>query len=1834
MVLQVALIKQFNDKSCKISQAGFSRDDLPDKIKLETGIRMKLSQRCPALSAIGFIRKQSILNNDLIRCPITNETRKSRDYLQRQRGAFGPVAAHNTVIEPQLGGRLHWHKTLYFSALTPTLMNRMAAGPDKLINCVANMMNSISCTNVSDSCRDWFNQIEEEEKKANENGETKPHRPRAADIPVPSAKQSYSEFVEAGMKKAVLTNTHVHGFSCEKGKTGAYMCRLALPRGHNEELTTPLLVKGTFDHGDMSKGVRPVLETEKVQESEELKNKLDKSHNPLNGELTRPHLNGPIIWEMHRPEKDNMFVEPNLIASNLLQCHNNAAIITGKDSGECVEEYTAQYMTKEGAPLRQATAVLLAATSHIAKYKSHAEDSGEIDRTGKHLAQRTLNAFVGSHQWSLPLMVYALHGFKSFTTTESFIYIFPHDNVSYYKKHCNTVADEDLEIDIEDTTSETDTDTDTDIYSDSHLIRNLQPKEKKENYETAPTKIVIVAHDESCHTPPPVNAPNSNHNTNTPPEKTQQVSIDEFLAQIDDEEHDKSKERIGATVYKVGDKCIFLTQADSYVNRGKHFKQYSQLEFECIVEIKPKEKKRKVKRNSKAGRKPRKSFELGPNHPLFASHHAFIRIKMRTAMLGGRPPPTFPGNQKSDPPDAEWSSDMDDYAAYVMNFMVPWTNMCKPIFSFDTKGFANLLNQWDRRIETLVNRQRFRIIDNLLSKTNRNSRNEQLATWWRNRCAQFWSELGHQDGGHNGTNLPTDEHNGHHKAKAADGTRNHGNEEVDNEAEGNLSYMELLKLTSTAAANIDEARAENIRKLRETCLHLHGTGTNDKPKFPSTQDQVAITEMPVVYRHSYSGVENGISSTLNAITQEGEGHVDIPRMGHRLTLKEIKNEIREMQAIDNLQENEKLHEPDQHAPSNAGPPEVKDMLDASTIMEQLDTYSTSNGSHLTADQCRIVKIILQAVKEDKQALLFLHSGGGTGKSTVVHALYELLQLHGFSQANTCPTGVGATLLDNGKTFHSLFRAYMTDLNASSTIDEIKKELGGDRLRLVVIDEVSMLKSTFLLLLHRRLQSMYKPNKLFGGVCVLILGDFLQLPTVRANALYRVMYGNVNEQDAHVRALFQKFRVIELEKQLRAGECEIQQRRLKSFRALPLKYPAFGSHWSAEDKKNYHPMTEDMIDGLTAELTREEVLADERWTTDATCLTTTNLDRSIINNIVAKIYGAKKRQTVVRWTRQFRKAFDLTVKEFMETLLYSEDRYPELFGYFVHGAPSQILDNGNGNVAYGVANGTSCKMISLAWDDPVKEQEMYTLTSAATEKHIIEGEDSCETTKVIDLPYPPDYIIVEVVVKDASKWPSHLNLSPDPGRIHIPIGTKTNRQCDNKEKIFLANNQALSYHVHAVDLSFAITTWKSQGGTFEYIIALLENYGGSSKQKLSYELLYVMFSRVKKAQRFRCMPLSAPLDLRNRLRKLYPNLYAIKYRMDINDDGYWDPKHSEQQMMDKDNKSKLHRNRPKAALAKEQARQQNHATDGLNHTEKECILLTTLDFVPPMQKAPTDTFIVIDGNDKHQPIKFYTIKEGKAALVTPSSNTFEDTIKTPSGTANDPVDLSLTPDDLFITAITRQDELDRALDSLLPTTGWLTDSIIDWHMRMIIEQHGNPNIKCLSPQFYLHLTRPTFSYERVFRWIDNIRLFSSRQFALETSKLLIPINYNGYHWVLAFIDFQQKHFGYYDSFQCPRPTISQTLTQLVRAMHQHYHPNVAFPESQWSNHSLHTSIEGPQQTNGYDCGLFVSLAARHLLTHKDLQSAPFCQANLSNLRRVIADEIIEWRQQQLCLFEAS
>jgi hypothetical protein len=68
--------------------------------------------------------------------------------------------------------------------------------------------------------------------------------------------------------------------------------------------------------------------------------------------------------------------------------------------------------------------------------------------------------------------------------------------------------------------------------------------------------------------------------------------------------------------------------------------------------------------------------------------------------------------------------------------------------------------------------------------------------------------------------------------------------------------------------------------------------------------------------------------------------------------------------------------------------------------------------------------------------------------------------------------------------------------------------------MVMVDKVSMLSTQFLVLLDTRLQSIYNSDQTFGGISILLIGDFIQLPVTTGCDLWlwSIMYGSVGGND--------------------------------------------------------------------------------------------------------------------------------------------------------------------------------------------------------------------------------------------------------------------------------------------------------------------------------------------------------------------------------------------------------------------------------------------------------------------------------------------------------------------------------------------------------------------------------------------------------------------------------------------------------------------------------------------------------------------------------------------------
>ena len=163
---------------------------------------------------------------------------------------------------------------------------------------------------------------------------------------------------------------------------------------------------------------------------------------------------------------------------------------------------------------------------------------------------------------------------------------------------------------------------------------------------------------------------------------------------------------------------------------------------------------------------------------------------------------------------------------------------------------------------------------------------------------------------------------------------------------------------------------------------------------------------------------------------------------------------------------------------------------------------------LNKEQREFFQYVLHNLKtKDVPVHLFLTGGAGVGKTVVVNAIYQAM-LRFYNKGTTtnpddlkvllaAPTGIAAYLI-KGNTLHSLFKI---PVNQSLTY----KPLTSDKLntlrchfsfvKLLIIDEISMVGNRMLSYIHHRLQQIMGSTKIFGGLSVLAVGDLFQLKPV-------------------------------------------------------------------------------------------------------------------------------------------------------------------------------------------------------------------------------------------------------------------------------------------------------------------------------------------------------------------------------------------------------------------------------------------------------------------------------------------------------------------------------------------------------------------------------------------------------------------------------------------------------------------------------------------------------------------------------------------------------------------
>ncbi|QTV05889.1 helix-turn-helix domain-containing protein [Faecalibacter bovis] len=130
--------------------------------------------------------------------------------------------------------------------------------------------------------------------------------------------------------------------------------------------------------------------------------------------------------------------------------------------------------------------------------------------------------------------------------------------------------------------------------------------------------------------------------------------------------------------------------------------------------------------------------------------------------------------------------------------------------------------------------------------------------------------------------------------------------------------------------------------------------------------------------------------------------------------------------------------------------------------------------------------------------VFLTGSAGAGKTYVLNQYIKYLKQHGIAVATTASTGIAATHM-NGQTIHSWagigIKDYVSDRYLASLRDKKYFRDKMDKVKVLIIDEISMLHRNQLDAVDYVLKFFKQNDEPFGGIQVIFSGDFFQLPPI-------------------------------------------------------------------------------------------------------------------------------------------------------------------------------------------------------------------------------------------------------------------------------------------------------------------------------------------------------------------------------------------------------------------------------------------------------------------------------------------------------------------------------------------------------------------------------------------------------------------------------------------------------------------------------------------------------------------------------------------------------------------
>ena len=392
--------------------------------------------------------------------------------------------------------------------------------------------------------------------------------------------------------------------------------------------------------------------------------------------------------------------------------------------------------------------------------------------------------------------------------------------------------------------------------------------------------------------------------------------------------------------------------------------------------------------------------------------------------------------------------------------------------------------------------------------------------------------------------------------------------------------------------------------------------------------------------------------------------------------------------------------------------EIKKRYDGIVMTNDNDSNQQQNVEEvdkddLNAEQRQFYDIIERLIKYDEHESesdegngfhrgVVLRGRGGTGKSYAVNAVRSSDFLGPGEEITTATTGKAAMLL-NGSTIYSASRGLKLPVGRQKFVElngPVLKHLQKvfEKVKILFIDEYSMLPQKMLWYIHRRLQQLKCSTRPFGGIIVVLIGDLAQLPPVNALSVWDERSKPNGKKKDDVSAYGERLwkthfgTVITLEENKRVDETDPDSVFLNKF----LKQVADGN----VDEKGWETIIKNCS---------RQTMGDHEWKNrgfegeDVTHLFMKNsqvLDHN--HKRLKKLAAPILRVNAVNNNAKARKK--------------ASDSFQQLPNHAFYAIDSKVLLTRNIKPIYGLANGSTGYVKGFVWDTSVTDETISDATS--------------------------------------------------------------------------------------------------------------------------------------------------------------------------------------------------------------------------------------------------------------------------------------------------------------------------------------------------------------------------------------------------------------------------------------------------------------------------------------------------------------------------------------------